>query len=235
MKEDNSKQFMIALAKQLVITTGFLFIQVGVFFVSAGNLTVLRPWFYFGTAFVHYVVSTAVQFKLNPELLVQRLKMKRGGSKLWDEILMRSSNLMVIILIPAVAGLDLRFGWSFFGTNFVFVGLLFVIVSSVLLNWAMIVNPHFEPTVRIQKERDHKVITSGPYNFVRHPGYLAGVLFAISIPLLIGALLAFIAVGVFVILMILRTWLEDKTLQKELKGYSEYVSQVKYRLLPGIW
>jgi protein-S-isoprenylcysteine O-methyltransferase Ste14 len=161
--------------------------------------------------------------------------MKREGSKLWDEILMRLSNLMVIILIPAVAGLDFRFVWSLFGTNFVFVGLVFVIVSSVLLNWAMIVNPHFEPTVRIQKERDHKVITSGPYTVVRHPGYLAGILFAISIPLLIGSLFSFISVGIYVILMILRTWLEDKTLQEELEGYSEYVSQVKYRLFPGVW
>jgi protein-S-isoprenylcysteine O-methyltransferase Ste14 len=228
------KQFGIALAKQLVITSGFLFIQVVVFFVSAGNLSVLRPWFYFGTAFVHYVVSTAVQFKLNPELLVQRLKMKREGSKLWDEILMRLSNLMVIILIPAVAGLDFRFSWLL-GINFVFVGLVFVIVSSVLLNWAMIVNPYFEPTVRIQKERDHKVITNGPYNVVRHPGYFAGILFAISIPLLIGSFFAFIAVGIYVILMILRTWLEDKTLQEELEGYCEYVGQVKYRLFPEVW
>lgn len=235
MQSAKPKQFGIALAKQLAITSGFLFVQIVVFFVSAGNITILRPWFYFGTAFVHYVVSTSVQFKLNPDLLVQRLKMKREGSKLWDEILMRLSNLMVIILIPAIAGVDFRFGWSLFGTNLVFVGLVFVIVSSVLLNWAMIVNPHFEPTVRIQKECDHKVITSGPYNIVRHPGYLAGILFAISIPLLIGSFFAFISVGIYVILMILRTLLEDKTLQEELKGYSEYSSQVKYRLFPGVW
>ena len=190
MQGVKSKQFGIALAKQLVITFVFLCVQIVVFFVSAGNLTVLRPWFYFCTAFGHYVVSTYAQFKLNPELLVQRLKMKREGSKLWDEILMRLNNLMVIILIPAVAGLDFRFGWLLLGTNFVFVGLVFVIASSILLNWAMIVNPHFEPTVRVQKERDHKVITSGPYNFVRHPGYLAGILFAISIPLLIGSFFA---------------------------------------------
>ena len=235
MNDGYSKLFGIALTKQLVITSCFLFVQVVVFFVSAGNLTILRSLFYFVTAFIHYVVSTAVQFKLNPALLVLRLKMKREGSKLWDEILMRLSNLMVIILIPATAGLDYRFDWSLLGTNYVFAGLVFVTVSSVLLNWAMRVNPHFEPTVRIQKERDHKVITSGPYNFVRHPGYLAGIFFAISIPLLIGSLFAFIAVGVYVTLMMWRTWMEDKTLREELEGYSEYVSQVKYRLFPGIW
>jgi len=100
------------------------------------------------------------------------------------------------------------------------VGLVFIVVSTVLLNWAMIVNPHFEPTVRIQEDRDHKVITSGPYNIVRHPGYLAGILFAISIPLMIGSVFAFIPVGIYVFLIMIRTWLEDKTLQEELEGYS---------------
>lgn len=235
MQVGNLKQFRIALVKQLVLTSVFLFVQAVVFFISAGNLAGLRPWFYFVTAFVHYVASTTVQFKLNPKLLVQRLKMKREGSKLWDEILMRLSNLTVIILIPAIAGLDFRFNWSILDTNFVFVGLVFGVASTVLLNWAMIVNPHFEPTVRIQKERNHKVITSGPYKIVRHPGYLAGILFAISIPLLIGSFFSFFAVGIYVILMILRTCLEDKTLQEELEGYLEYISQVKYRLFPGIW
>jgi protein-S-isoprenylcysteine O-methyltransferase Ste14 len=138
-------------------------------------------------------------------------------------------------LIPAIAGFDFRFGWSYLHNYFVLVGLVFVVASTVLLNWAMVVNPHFEPAVRIQKERNHKVITSGPYNFVRHPGYLAGILLAISIPLLIGSFFAFIAVGIYVILMMSRTWFEDKTLQEELEGYSEYISQVKYRLFPGVW
>lgn len=148
---------------------------------------------------------------------------------------MRLSNLMVIILIPAIAGLDFRFSWSFLDTYFVLVGLVFVVASTVLLNWAMILNPHFEPTVRIQKERNHKLIKNGPYNIVRHPGYSAGILFAISIPFLIGSQVVFIAVGIYVILMILRTLLEDKTLQKELEGYSKYATQVKYRLFPSIW
>lgn len=235
MSEGNSKQFRIAATKQLLLTSIMLSVQVVVFFVSAGYLVNARAWLYFGMAFVHFVISTTVQFKLNPGLLVQRLKMKREGSKLWDEILMRLSNLSVIILIPAVAGLDFRFNWLILEVYFAFIGLMFVAASSVFLNWAMIVNPHFEPTVRIQKERNHKVIKSGPYSIVRHPGYLAGILFAISIPLLIGSGLAFIAVGIYVISMILRTWLEDKTLQEELEGYSEYVSQVRYRLFPGIW
>ena len=235
MLEGNSTQFRMAAIKQLFVASVMLFVQIFVFFVSAGHIADPRPWLFFGTALAHYSVSTAVQYKLNPQLLVQRLKRKREGSKLWDEILMRVSNLMVIISIPAIAGLDGRFHWSNLDAYFAVVGLVFIVVSTVLLNWAMIVNPHFEPTVRIQKERDHKVITSGPYNIVRHPGYLAGILFAISIPLMIGSVFAFIPVGIYVFLMIIRTWLEDKTLQEELEGYSEYASQVRYRLFPGIW
>lgn len=235
MPESNSKPFRMAAIKQLFVASVMVFVQAIVFFVSAGYTSNPRPWFYFGTAVAHYVVSTAVQYKLSPQLLVQRLKRKREGSKLWDEILMRISNLMVIILIPAIAGLDGRFHWSNLDSYFAVVGLAFIIVSSVLLNWAMIVNPHFEPTARIQKERGHKVITSGPYNIVRHPGYFAGILFAFSIPLMIGSVFAFIPVGIYVLLMIIRTWLEDKTLQEELEGYSEYASQVRYRLFPRIW
>ncbi len=235
MNGDYSRPFGVAAIKQLFLTSLFLLVQVVVFFVSAGNLIDPRSWPYFVAAFVHYVVSTIVQFKLNPELLVQRLKMKRKRSKLWDEILMRISNLVVIIVIPALAGLDFRYGWSILDNYFLVVGLAFVVASSLLLNWAMIVNPHFEPVVRIQKERNHKVITAGPYSFVRHPGYLAGILFAISIPLLIGSALAFISVGIYVTLTMSRTWLEDKTLQEELEGYSEYTSQVRYRLFPWAW
>jgi len=112
---------------------------------------------------------------------------------------------------------------------------MLIAVSSILLNWAMIVNPHFEPTVRIQKDRGHKVITSGPYNIVRHPGYLAGILFILSIPLMIGSVFTFIPAGIYVFLVTVRTWLEDKTLQEELDGYSEYAERIKYRLFPGIW
>lgn len=235
MLESNCKHFRMAAVKQLFVASVMLFVQIIVFFVSAGGIADPRPWLFFGTALAHYSVSTVVQYKLNPQLLVQRLKRKREGSKLWDEILMRVSNLMVLISIPAIAGLDGRFRWSNFDAYFVVVGLVFIVVSSVLLNWAMMVNPHFEPTVRIQKERDHKVVKSGPYNVVRHPGYLAGILFAISIPLIIGSVFAFIPVGIYVLLMIVRTWLEDKTLQEELEGYSEYASQVRYKLFPGIW
>ena len=236
MLNEKGKRVVMAGAKQLLVSSLMLFIQLVVFLISAGHFPDFRPWVYFGTAFVHYCVSIAVQCKLNPELVVQRLKRKREGSKLWDEVLMRLSNLMVVVAIPAVAGLDYgRFHWFDLDVSFVVLGFLFVFASTFFLNWAMVVNPYFEPTVRIQKDRGHRVIASGPYAIVRHPGYLAGILFTLSIPVLIGSVLAFIPVGIYLVLIVARTWLEDETLRKELDGYSKYAELTRYRLLPGVW
>ena len=231
---ESRKQFRIAAVKQLLLSSVMLSVQIIVFVVSAGNVPGPRPWLYFGIAFVHSSVSIGVQYGVNPQLVVQRLKMKRKGSKLWDEVLMRISNLSIIILMPAVAGLDVgRFQWLSLDVYFVVIGVFLVVLSSFLLNWAMMVNPHFEPTVRIQEH--HTVVARGPYSIVRHPGYLSGILFASSIPLIMGSAFTFIPVAFYWVLMIIRTWLEDKTLQKDLEGYSEYANQTRFRLFPGIW
>ena len=231
-----NKEFRVAGIKQLLLAYVMLVIQMIIFFISAGHINGPRPWIFFGASFVYCSASTVVQYKLNPELLVQRLKRKRKGSKLWDEILMRVSNIIVLIAVPAVAGWDIgRFQSPGLDVPFAAVGFVLFIVSTILLNWAMIVNPHFEPTVRIQKDRDHKVITSGPYKRVRHPGYLAGILFTLSIPLIIGSVFTLIPSGIYSLLMIIRTSLEDKTLHKELDGYSEYAKRVRYRLFPEVW
>lgn len=222
--------------KSLLLASVMLVLQMIIFLISAGHIVGPRSWIFFCASFIHYTVSTAVQYKLNPELLVQRLKRKREGSKLWDEILMRVSNLIVLIAIPVMAGLDIgRFQWSELDVQFAVLGFVFFIVSTILINWAMAVNPHFEPTVRIQKDRGHKVISSGPYRTVRHPGYLAGILYTLSIPLIMGSVFTFIPVGIYAILFMIRTSLEDRTLHKELDGYSEYAKKVKHKLFPGIW
>ena len=149
---------------------------------------------------------------------------------------MRVSNLTVLVAIPIMAGLDIgRFQWSGLDVQLAVLGFLFLTLSTILINWAMAVNPYFEPTVCIQKDRSHRVISSGPYKIVRHPGYLAGILFTLSIPLIIGSVFTFIPVGIYTVLFIIRTSLEDRTLRKELDEYSEYVKRVRYRLFPGIW
>jgi protein-S-isoprenylcysteine O-methyltransferase Ste14 len=161
---------------------------------------------------------------------VQRLTIRRKGSKAWDEVLVRVSNLTGLLLVQTVAGLDVGlYGLSSLGILYAVLGLIMMAASSILTNWAMIENPHFEATVRIQEDRGHRVVSTGPYRIMRHPGYLSGILWLSSIPLVIGPLYTFIPVSLYSALMILRT------LQKELEGYAEYAEKVRYKLFPGVW
>ena len=89
--------------------------------------------------------------------------------------------------------------------------------------------------VRIQEERGHTVATGGPYQFVRHPGYVGAIMFQLGSPIALGSLWALIPSGLSAILYVIRTALEDRTLQEELDGYSDYAQRVRHRLLPGVW
>jgi protein-S-isoprenylcysteine O-methyltransferase Ste14 len=225
-----------ALIKQTLISTVLLGIMMGVFYASAGHTDIPRARVFMGITFIYFLSSNIALYKLNPELLIQRLKVNREGSKTWDEALMRVCNLTAMILIPLVAGLDIgRYQWSSLGWVYIILGIILMIFSSVLINWAMIENPYFEPTVRIQEDREHIVISTGPYAIVRHPGYLSGIIWLASVPLILGSIYTFIPYFLYTLLMILRTYLEDKTLQEELPGYKEYTKKVRYRLFPGIW
>jgi protein-S-isoprenylcysteine O-methyltransferase Ste14 len=225
-----------AVVKQIVVSTSLMGVMMAVFFASAGRRDIPRAWLFFGAAFIYFVGSTLAIKRYNPELLVARLKVRREGSKTWDEVLMRVANLTGMLLIPAVAGFDVgRYGWSNLDLVYALPGFALFIFGAVLIIWAMIVNRYFESTVRIQDDRDHEVISSGPYEYVRHPGYLSGIVWMSSIPLIIGSLYTFLPVMIYTAMMILRTHLEDRTLQDELPGYSDYAERVRYKLLPWVW
>lgn len=134
-----------------------------------------------------------------------------------------------------LAGLDARYGWSTMPLSMTFIGcLLFLPVIGFGL-WAMAVNSYFSITVRIQEERGHQVCTTGPYKFVRHPGYVSFILSVASIPLILGSWWACLASGILIVLIIVRTALEDLTLHRELPGYRDYATATRYRLVPRLW
>lgn len=236
MERKIGRELRKVVIKSIVVICFLLTLHLMIFFVSAGRLDLFQAWFYFVVVFVYSFSNLAAQARFSPELLKQRLLRKREGSKLWDEVLMRTCNIVLMFVLPFIAGLDVgRFRWSNLSIYYVPLGFVLFIVGGFLTTRAMIENPYFETTVRIQEERSHRVITTGSYQVVRHPGYLGGILLGVSIPFMIGSIFAFIPAGVYVLLMIIRTWLEDRTLQKELNGYLEYTKRTRYRLFPWIW
>jgi protein-S-isoprenylcysteine O-methyltransferase Ste14 len=135
-----------------------------------------------------------------------------------------------------VAGLNVRFGWPPpVPIGWQVLGAILFVLSTLFGTWAMLENRFFSAVVRIQTDRGHTVVTTGPYHFVRHPGYAAGIFGYLAMPLLLNSLWAFIPALLTIVLIIVRTKLEDETLQAELPGYVEYTQHTRYRLLPGVW
>jgi protein-S-isoprenylcysteine O-methyltransferase Ste14 len=161
---------------------------------------------------------------------------KKKDTKKWDKVIVPLYGIFAFYVTALIAGLDIgKYQWSVLGSGWIIPGVVLHIIGSVLIHWAMITNKHFETTVRIQQDRGHTTITSGPYKYVRHPGYVGAIPWAITMPLIIGSGYAMIPGVIASILLVVRTALEDKTLQKELAGYSEYAKKVRYRLVPGVW
>ena len=217
----------------VVITAIYIAVMGGLLFGAAGRLDWPMAWAYM----VILTASTVVLLVLGDrEMLLVRAN-KEKGAKTWDPFL---ANMSFILFWPGssvVAGLDygrLHFSppiplpirlIALFAFTF---GLAFAV-------WAMLANKFFVKFVQIQTDREHTVITNGPYAYVRHPGYAGSFLAFIVLPVALGSLLALLPALAGLSLWIVRTYLEDRTLHKELDGYSQYASRVRWRLIPGIW
>ena len=208
-----------------------------ILFLCAGTLNWGMAWLYIGVMIAIGIISRIIMIRTSPDLLAERSKgLKAQGVKAWDKVLAPGVAIVGPLGIWIVAGLDLRFGWLFdIPLAFQIISLMIVILGYALTTWAVAANQFFSSVVRIQTDRGHTVITTGPYKFVRHPGY-TGVIFSyLATPVALGSLWAMIPAGLTVLLLVVRTTLEDQTLQEELKGYKEYTQQTHHRLLPGIW
>lgn len=205
-----------------------------IIFWPAGRLDWVAGWLYVGIVAMNYLGNVIYLKRVNPELLEARMRMAKG-TKHWDIIWGVIFGPM-LISIYIVAGLDVvRFEWTTMSPLFWWIGLVLFLPGTALFSWSMGVNPFFEKTVRIQSERGHRVIDTGPYAFVRHPGYLGFFGWCLSAPLLLGSWWAFVPAILSVVGLVVRTALEDRTLRKELGGYEAYSKRVRYRLFPGVW
>lgn len=203
-------------------------------FWSAGRIDWWPAWASLSVMFAWIIATAIVIFRSNPELLAERLG-PRKGAKGWDTAIMSILGLTQLVRY-IVAGLDQRHGWTGgFPLGIQVAALAICVLGYALVVWATASNTFFSQIVRIQSERNHTVVTGGPYQYVRHPAYVGAILFELAAPVLLASWWALIASGLNAILLILRTVLEDRSLQGELTGYADYSRHVRYRLLPGIW
>lgn len=204
-------------------------------FGSAGRLDWTRGWISVAIYVGGMSILGVVVGRLNPSLMNARANWRRPDTKPFDKVILRIF-LPLATLQPAVAGFDaVRFGWSSLPAVLVIPGTLLLIASIALIGWTLVKNPFAETTVRIQTERGHRVVAAGPYRFVRHPMYLGSILMYLSTPLIWGSVWALVLGGVIAALLVVRTSLEDATLQRELPGYAEFSSATPFRLIPGLW
>jgi protein-S-isoprenylcysteine O-methyltransferase Ste14 len=205
-----------------------------ILFVSAGRMDYWQGWVYFGITVFISIIGLVV-FSHIPGLIQERIK-PGPGTKRWDKVFM-AFFVPLFISVVIVDALDVgRFHWTSPLPPWGYVvGYALFIFSYLFLFWSMWVNPFFSSVVRIQTDRGQTVIQSGPYQFVRHPGYVSGIVWILTNALILGSLWALIPAAVTAVLLIVRTSLEDRTLQNELSGYREYAQKVRYRLLPGVW
>jgi protein-S-isoprenylcysteine O-methyltransferase Ste14 len=212
-----------------------MFIIMGLeLFLGSSHLNWRAAWVYLGISLLSLAINAVFMLRLNPETVAERGRPKEV--KDWDKLIGGMWLLGQYILIPLAAAFDLRFSWTReFATGWQVVGACVYALALGLSGWAMISNAFFSTAVRIQADRGQQVCRSGPYHFVRHPGYVGFFFQALSVPILLGSLWALLFAIPVGVLMVIRTVLEDRMLQEELAGYKEYTQKVKYRLFPGVW
>lgn len=204
--------------------------------LAAGTVRWVWGWIYLA------VVGAVVGFygrtllTLHPDLIEERHR-PPAGAKAWDKPLVAIVGVVGPLVLLVSAGLDHRLGWSPpASAGWHLAGLAMVAVGGAITNWAIVHNRFFSGLIRIQHDRGHVVVSSGPYARVRHPGYSGAILHTFGTTLALGSWwsLALVAVPIVVTICV-RTALEDRTLRAELAGYEDYARRVRFRLVPGLW
>ncbi|WP_064694563.1 methyltransferase family protein [Rhizobium aegyptiacum] len=217
--------------RSLVITIAVMVIAL---FWPAGTLDWPRGWIFLVLFLVLTAFALVWIWRTNPELFAARSRYQKG-TKRWDAVVATVTIILFGAILPVGAFDDGRFHWAPQPDWVVLLGYLLLTVGYLGLTWAQSVNRHFEPTVRIQTDRGHKVIDSGPYAVIRHPGYAFAIVLAAGMALSLGSLYALIPVGLLVVTLFGRTLGEEAELRKGLQGYAEYMARVRWRWIPSVW
>jgi len=209
-------------------------IQALILFGTAGSLRYPEGWAYLAQYIGFIILNAFLLLPGGKELIEERSRILEN-TRGWDRVVAVFYTIFGLGIL-VVAGLDWRFGWS---SHLPLVaqaaGWIVMALGYGLFSWAMVSNKYFSAMVRIQDERGHTVAIGGPYRFVRHPGYIGIIVYSLAAPVMFNAFWAYIPALGLCITIVLRTILEDRTLQRELEGYTGYAQRVCYRLVPGIW
>jgi protein-S-isoprenylcysteine O-methyltransferase Ste14 len=205
--------------------------------VCAGDFCWWQAWVFSLLILIAGIGGRIGAEKRHPGLMAERVNFKKAADvKAWDKVLSPLMAVSVGFPLVIVAGFDHRFSWSpTFPLWINILGFILITVGYALAVWALVENRFFSSVVRIQTERGHVVCDSGPYQFIRHPGYAGNILPLPGIALALSSVWTLIPAAVALTIAVIRTSLEDQTLLEELPGYKDYARRVRYRLFPGIF
>lgn len=216
---------------QLVVVLAVMLVSL---FWPAGTIDWRRGWLTLSLFAILTVFAVGWIRRENPELIAVRQKFQ-PGTKGWDAVFAPVIIVFFFSIMPVAALDDARFRWAPTPDWVPLIGYALLVAGYLGTAWAQSVNRHFEATVRIQSDRGHKVIETGPYAYIRHPGYAFSILMSAGIALSLGSLVALIPVALASLLLAIRTLGEEATLREGLPGYADYARRVRYRWLPPIW
>jgi protein-S-isoprenylcysteine O-methyltransferase Ste14 len=206
-------------------------------FISAGTLNWPMGWAYVIVTLAVTLVSRIIMLRTHPDLALERGgQHSEEGVQEWDKHLPLIVGFLGPMIALIVCGLNYRFAWPpAIPMPVQIASLGITVLAGLLSTWAFLHNKFFSATVRIQKDRGHAVVSSGPYSFIRHPGYAGGIVADFSGPLALGSFWALIPGLIMAVITVYRTAREDQVLKEQLDGYTDYAGRVRYRLLPLVW
>jgi protein-S-isoprenylcysteine O-methyltransferase Ste14 len=199
-------------------------------FLPAGSIRYWQAWIYYVIVFIPFIFSQVYLWKCDPALLVRRMKTQEK-EKIQRLIMQLLQGLALVGFV--ISSFDHRYQWSSVPVGVVITANIFVFLGYVLNFFVFKENTYASRTVKIEEEQ--KVISTGPYAVVRHPMYSASIVVCLFTPLALGSFWGVIPFAVIVLLIVCRLFLEEKMLQKDLPGYTEYCQKTKYHLVPFIW
>ena len=199
-------------------------------FLPAGTLNYINGWLFIGLLFIPIFILGAVLYLKSPQLLEKRLNSKEKETTQKGAVAVAG---VLFVIGFVVAGFDYRFNWSFVPDWLVIIASAVLLVSYLLYAEVMRENVYLSRTIEVQK--DQKIIDTGLYGIVRHPMYAVTILLFLSIPVILGSLWALLCFLPYVAVIVVRIKNEEQVLSKELNGYKEYKTRVKYRLIPFVW